>query len=134
MRQVSGSFQRKWSIVVGEPGEIPALFQTALDALVARATLVRGRRLLGPVLSRVTLPGTCYTNSNHGTRLAAQGVAPPTCLLKLTATKSSRSAVRQEWNKHRDAAPVGRVGFQPKLRQQKIFLGTRFHPQTKGYE
>ena len=36
-----------------KPREIPALFQTALDALAARATLVRGRRLLGPVLSRV---------------------------------------------------------------------------------
>jgi adenosylhomocysteine nucleosidase len=35
------------------PREIPALFQTALDALAARATLVRGRRLLGPGLSRV---------------------------------------------------------------------------------
>jgi hypothetical protein len=32
------------------PREIPALFQTALDALAARATLVRGRRLLGPGL------------------------------------------------------------------------------------
>jgi len=32
------------------PREIPALFQTALDALTARATLVRGRRLLGPGL------------------------------------------------------------------------------------
>ena len=41
MRQVSRSFEQKWSIVVGERGEIPALFQTALDALVARATLVR---------------------------------------------------------------------------------------------
>jgi hopanoid-associated phosphorylase len=32
------------------PREIPALFQTALDALAARATLLRGRRLLGPSL------------------------------------------------------------------------------------
>jgi len=32
------------------PREIPALFQTAFDALAARATLVRGRRLLGPGL------------------------------------------------------------------------------------
>jgi adenosylhomocysteine nucleosidase len=32
------------------PREIPTLFQTALDALAARATLVRGRRLLGPGL------------------------------------------------------------------------------------
>ena len=35
------------------PREIPALFQTAVDALAARATLVRGRRLLGPGLLRV---------------------------------------------------------------------------------
>jgi len=33
--------------VLMRPREIPALFQTALDALAARATLVRGRRLLG---------------------------------------------------------------------------------------
>jgi hopanoid-associated phosphorylase len=32
------------------PREIPALFQTAFDALAARVTLVRGRRLLGPSL------------------------------------------------------------------------------------
>ena len=36
--------------VLMRPREIPALFQTALDALAARATLVRGRRLLGPAL------------------------------------------------------------------------------------
>lgn len=36
--------------VLMRPREIPALFQTALDALAARATLVRGRRLLGPGL------------------------------------------------------------------------------------
>src|SRR3974377_757648 len=107
MRQVGGSFKQKWSIVVGERGEIPALFQTALDALVAWAT---PRRLLGPVLSRVTLPETCYKSCHQGTRLGGQGVAPPMCLLKLTATKSCRSAVHQEWNKHRDATPVRRVG------------------------
>jgi hopanoid-associated phosphorylase len=39
--------------VLVRPREIPTLFQTALDALAARATLLRGRRLLGPVLSRV---------------------------------------------------------------------------------
>jgi len=39
--------------VLTRPREIPALFQTALDALVARATLVRGRHLLGPVLLSV---------------------------------------------------------------------------------
>jgi hopanoid-associated phosphorylase len=39
--------------VLMRPREIPTLFQTALDALAARATLLRGRRLLGPVLSRV---------------------------------------------------------------------------------
>ena len=36
--------------VLMRPREIPALFQAALDALAARATLVRGRRLLGPSL------------------------------------------------------------------------------------
>jgi len=36
--------------VLMRPREIPVLFQTALDALAARATLVRGRRLLGPSL------------------------------------------------------------------------------------
>ena len=35
------------------PREIPALFQTAFDALAARATLVRGRHLLAPILLRV---------------------------------------------------------------------------------
>ena len=39
--------------VLTRPREIPALFQTALDALAARATLVRGRHLLGPVLLSV---------------------------------------------------------------------------------
>jgi hopanoid-associated phosphorylase len=37
-------------VMLMRPREIPALFQTALDALAARATLVRGRRLLGPGL------------------------------------------------------------------------------------
>ena len=36
--------------VLMRPREIPALFQTAFDALAARVTLVRGRRLLGPSL------------------------------------------------------------------------------------
>jgi len=35
------------------PREIPALLQTACDALAARATLVRGRHLLAPVLLRI---------------------------------------------------------------------------------
>jgi hopanoid-associated phosphorylase len=39
--------------VLTRPREIPALFQTAFDALAARATLVRGRHLLAPVLLRV---------------------------------------------------------------------------------
>ena len=39
--------------VLMRPREIPTLFQTTFDALAARATLLRGRRLLGPVLSRV---------------------------------------------------------------------------------
>lgn len=44
--------------VLMNPHEIPALFQTALDALAARTTLVRGRDLLGPVLLRVDSPDT----------------------------------------------------------------------------
>lgn len=36
--------------VMERPGEIPALVQTALDARVARSTLMRGRQLLGPGL------------------------------------------------------------------------------------
>jgi hopanoid-associated phosphorylase len=39
--------------VVSRPRELPALLQTALDARAARATLVRGRNLLGPAF---TLP------------------------------------------------------------------------------
>jgi hypothetical protein len=34
--------------VLSRPRELPALLQTALDARAARATLVRGRYLLGP--------------------------------------------------------------------------------------
>ena len=41
--------------VLKRPRELPALFQTALDARAARATLVRGRHLLGPAF---TLPLT----------------------------------------------------------------------------
>jgi adenosylhomocysteine nucleosidase len=41
--------------VIKRPRELPALFQTALDARAARATLVRGRNLLGPAF---TLPLT----------------------------------------------------------------------------
>jgi len=41
--------------VVKRPRELPALLQTALDARAARATLVRGRNLLGPAF---TLPLT----------------------------------------------------------------------------
>jgi adenosylhomocysteine nucleosidase len=41
--------------VLRQPKELPALFQTALDARAARATLVRGRHLLGPAF---TLPST----------------------------------------------------------------------------
>jgi adenosylhomocysteine nucleosidase len=39
--------------VLMRPREIPALFQTAFDALAARAMLMRGRHLLAPVFSRV---------------------------------------------------------------------------------
>jgi len=41
--------------VLKRPRELPALIQTALDARAARATLVRGRHLLGPAL---TIPMT----------------------------------------------------------------------------
>ncbi len=41
--------------VLSRPRELPALVQTALDARAARATLVRGRNLLGPAF---TLPLT----------------------------------------------------------------------------
>ncbi len=41
--------------VLKRPREVPALLQTALDARAARATLVRGRHLLGPAF---TLPQT----------------------------------------------------------------------------
>ena len=37
--------------VLKRPRELPALFQTALDARAARATLVRGRHLLGPAFT-----------------------------------------------------------------------------------
>jgi len=70
--------------------EIPALFQTALDALAARATLVRGRRLLGPGLLLVNslegdpvtadepYPGPATQTATMEGRLTAQGVAPHT--------------------------------------------------------
>lgn len=37
--------------VLHRPRDLPALFQTALDARAARATLVRGRYLLGPAFA-----------------------------------------------------------------------------------
>jgi adenosylhomocysteine nucleosidase len=37
--------------VLRRPRELPALFRTALDARAARASLVRGRQLLGPALT-----------------------------------------------------------------------------------
>ncbi len=37
--------------VLSRPRDLPALFQTALDARAARATLVRGRNLLGPAFA-----------------------------------------------------------------------------------
>jgi len=39
--------------VLTRPREIPALFQTAIDAIAGRATLMRGRHLLAPVFSHV---------------------------------------------------------------------------------
>jgi hypothetical protein len=37
--------------VLSRPRDLTALFQTALDARAARATLVRGRHLLGPAFA-----------------------------------------------------------------------------------
>lgn len=42
--------------VLRRPRELPALMRTALDARAARATLVRGRRLLGPGLGLIDVP------------------------------------------------------------------------------
>jgi hypothetical protein len=36
--------------VIKHPQELPALLRTALDARAARATLMRGRQVLGPSL------------------------------------------------------------------------------------
>jgi hopanoid-associated phosphorylase len=47
------------------PREIPALFQTAFDALAARATLVRGRHLLAPVFLRVDSRGAEPVTANE---------------------------------------------------------------------
>lgn len=41
--------------VMQRPRELPALFRTALDARAARATLLRGRQLLGPRLGLPSL-------------------------------------------------------------------------------
>ena len=61
-----------------KPSEIPALFQTAVDALAARATLVRGRRLLGP--------GRLFVNSLDGDLATANepylGRAIPTATME----------------------------------------------------
>jgi adenosylhomocysteine nucleosidase len=61
-----------------KPSEIPALFQTAVDALAARATLVRGRRLLGP--------GLLFVNSLDGDLATANepylGRAIPTATME----------------------------------------------------
>jgi len=36
--------------LIRQPSQLPALFRTALDARAARASLLRGRQLLGPGL------------------------------------------------------------------------------------
>ncbi len=41
--------------VLKQPRQLPALLQTALDARAARATLVRGRNLLGPAFTLPTV-------------------------------------------------------------------------------
>ena len=56
--------------VARRPHELPALLRTALDARAARATLLRGRRLLAPrpeATGLRPLPGM-------GRELAAEGV------------------------------------------------------------
>lgn len=47
--------------VLTRPRELPALFQTARDAFAARATLVRGRHLLGPLLGVGSLDADAVT-------------------------------------------------------------------------
>ena len=37
-------------LLVKNPGDLPTILRTALDARAARATLMRGRQLLGPRL------------------------------------------------------------------------------------
>jgi hypothetical protein len=64
--------------VLMRPREIPALFQTALDALAARTTLVRGRHLLGPVLSRVDSPDADSVTTDE----AYLGSRMPTATMK----------------------------------------------------
>jgi hypothetical protein len=51
--------------VLMRPSEIPALFQTAFDALAARTTLIRGRHLLAPVLLRVNKGEPVTANEPH---------------------------------------------------------------------
>jgi hopanoid-associated phosphorylase len=51
--------------VLMRPREIPALFQTAFDTLAARATLMRGRHLLAPVLLRVDSLGAEPVTANR---------------------------------------------------------------------
>ena len=64
--------------VLMRPREIPGLFQTALDALAARTTLVRGRHLLGPVLSRVDSRDTDSVTAGE----AYIGPTTPTAMMK----------------------------------------------------
>jgi adenosylhomocysteine nucleosidase len=64
--------------VLMRPRDIPALFQTALDALAARTTLVRGRHLLGPVLLRVDSPDTDSVTADE----AYLGSRVPTATMK----------------------------------------------------
>jgi hypothetical protein len=43
--------------IIRRPAQLPALLRTALDARAARATLVRGRQVLGPGLGMPQFQG-----------------------------------------------------------------------------
>jgi hopanoid-associated phosphorylase len=62
--------------VLMRPRELPALLQTACDALAARATLVRGRHLLAPVLLRVDSLGQEPVTANAPYLPSAMQAAP----------------------------------------------------------
>jgi hypothetical protein len=62
--------------VLMRPRELPALLQTACDALAARATLMRGRHLLAPVLLHVDSRGGEPVTANEPYLTSAMQAAP----------------------------------------------------------